>query len=150
MTGKIGTTGLLWALTALAAAALTLGACGGDEPEPEPAAPLTGEAAEIADLLRAKTALLWDIYNTYEVEKLEPLYEPGYWLDQVDSLRSNIRPFESRGLTFTAEETSSPREIEPGKWQIKHKARYSGGSVDMLFIYEKFGDEWLLTHAEAD
>ncbi len=138
-------------LAALAVGALALAACGGEEPEPEPAEPLTGEEAELAEHFREKTALLWEIYNEYDIDGLEPLYEPGYWEEQESTLKRNIKPFESRGVTFDPEETSAPREIEPGKWQLKQKAHISsGGSVNMKFIYEQFGDEWLLTHAEAD
>ena len=51
---------------------------------------------------------------------------------------------------ITAEETSPPREIEPGRWQIKQKASWDGGSVNMEFIYEQIDGEWLLTYAETD
>lgn len=61
-----------------------------------------------------------------------------------------MAPFESRGITFTAEETSSPRQIEPGRWELTHTARFGGGSVSMRFIYERFDGEWLLTYAEAE
>ena len=44
---------------------------------------------------------------------------------------------------------STPTEIAPGKWEIRQIARFSFGSVNMIFIYEEFDGEWLLTHAEA-
>ena len=109
-----------------------------------------GDPADLAAHLREKAMRLWEIYNTYDVDGLKVLYEESYWQEQEGSLRSNIRPFEQRGMTFEAEETSPPTEIEPGKWQIKHRARYPGGSVTMVFIFEQFDGEWLFTHAEVD
>ena len=40
-------------------------------------------------------------------------------------------------------------EIAPGKWETKHTARFDGGLVNMVFVYEQFGEDWLLTYAEA-
>ena len=65
-------------------------------------------------------------------------------------LERNMAPFKDRGTVFVAEETSPPREIEPGKWEVKHTARFGGSSVKMKFIYEQFDGEWLLTYAEVD
>ena len=126
-------------------------ACGGGDPEPPPpAGTLTAEQQEIATYLSARTMELWDVYNTYELEALRQFYEPSYWDSEREELRRNMGPFESRGTVFVAEETSPPREIEPGKWQIKHKARFNGSAIDMKFIYEQFDGEWLLTYAEVD
>lgn len=139
----------LWVLAALSLAALA--ACGGGEDEPPPPVePLSAEQQALADHLSARTMELWDVYNTYEVEELRQFYEESYWEDQKEELRRNMQPFESRGTVFTAEETSPPREIEPGKWELKHRARFNGSSVGMTFIYEQFDGEWLLTYAETD
>ncbi len=139
------------ALLVAALAVVALGACGGGEEEPPPPAePLSEEDAAIAAHISEKTMLLWDIYNEYDLEGLRALYEESYWEAEKAELESNMAPFRSRGIQFTAEETSPPMEIEPGKWQVKHKARFSGGSVNMKFIYEEFDGEWLLTYAETD
>ncbi len=136
-------------LAALALAALA--ACGGGDPEPPPTQePLTAEQAHIATYLSARTMYLWDVYNTYELEDLRQFYAPSYWETEQEDVRRNMEPFKGRGTVFVAEETSPPREIEPGKWEIKHKARWNGSSVDMKFIYEQFDGEWLLTYAEVD
>ena len=123
---------------------------GGEEEPPPPTEPLSEEDAELAAHLSEKTMLLWEYYNNYDLEALRTLYEPGYWLTEEDELRHNMEPFERRNIKFTAEETSPPTEIEPGIWQVKHTARFSGGSVKMKFLYEEFDGEWLLTHAETD
>jgi hypothetical protein len=144
-----GTSGWPWVLAALVLAVSA--ACGGGDPEPPPSAgTLTAEQQEIATYLSARTMELWDVYNTYELEALRPFYEASYWENEREELRRNMGPFASRGTVFVAEETSPPREIEPGKWQIKHKARFNGSSIDMKFIYEQFDGEWLLTYAEVD
>ncbi|MYB40982.1 MAG: hypothetical protein F4X76_02090 [Chloroflexi bacterium] len=129
-------------------------ACGGGEPEAPPPAPPArpiefGEA-EIAAYLSERTMELWVVYNRYHLQGLRAFYEESYWLEEEEELRRNMAPFESRGITFTAEETSPPRQIEPGKWELKHKVSFSGGSLNMRFIYERFDGEWLLTHAETD
>ena len=140
---------VLWVLSALGLAALV--ACGGGEDEASaPTEPLTGEQQELAAHLSEKAMELWDIYNTYEVEALRRFYEASYWEDEKEEIRRNMEPFRNRGTVFEAEETSPPREIEPGKWQLKHKVRYSGRSLDMTFVYEQFDGEWLLTYAEVD
>lgn len=139
-----------WLLAVLALAALA--ACGGGE-DSEPLSPtesLTAEQQEIVTYLSAKTMELWDVYNTYEVEALRRFYAASYWEHEQEDLRRNMEPFKGRGTVFIAEETSPPQEIEPGKWQIKHKARFNGSAVDMKFIYEQFDGEWLLTYAEVD
>ncbi len=145
-----GTVALVLVLAALAVAALA--ACGGDgDPEPPPPTEaLSAEDAELAAHLSEKTMLLWEYYNNYDLESLRTLYEPNYWLSEEEELEHNMEPFEKRNIKFTAEETSPPTEIEPGIWQVKHKARFSGGSLNMKFLYEQFDGEWLLTHAELD
>ena len=139
----------LWVLAVLAVAALA--ACGGGEEEPPPPIePLSAEQQALADHLSARAMELWDVYNTYEVDDLRQFYEESYWEDEREELRRNMEPFKNRGSVFKAEETSPPREIEPGKWQLKHRARYNGSSISMTFIYEQFDGEWLLTYAEVD
>ena len=59
-----------------------------------------------------------------------------------------MQPFINQNLTFTAEETSPPTEIAPGKWETKHTARFQGGLVNMVFIYEEFDGTWLLSFAK--
>lgn len=147
---RSGTVALVLALAALAVAVLA--ACGGGEdPEPPPPTePLSAEDAELAAQLSEKTMLLWEHYNNYDLESLRTLYEPSYWQSEEEQLRNDMKPFESRNIKFTPEETSPPTQIEPGKWQVKHTARFSGGSVKMKFIYEQFDGEWLLTYAEID
>ena len=139
----------LWVVAALALAALA--ACGGGEEEPRaPTEPLSAEQQELAAHLSARAMELWDVYNTYEVEDLRQFYEESYWENEKEELRRNMEPFKNRGTVFEAEETSAPTEIEPGKWQLKHKIRFSGRSISMTFVYEEFDGEWLLTYAEVD
>ena len=158
------------ALAAILALSLAVAACGGEEPTPTPAPAPTataapqveptsdenasGEAAagdpiDLPEHLREKTAQMWEVYNRHDAGGLAVFYEPSYWAEEEDEVRSKMQPFESRGLIITAEETSPPTEIEPGKWEIKQTARWNGGSVKMVFIYEEFGGEWLLTYAET-
>ena len=142
-------TSALWILVVLGWAALA--ACGGGEEEPTASTErLTAEQQELAAHLGERTMRLWDVYNTYEVEALREFYEASYWEDEREELRGNMEPFESRGTVFTAEETSPPAEIEPGRWRLTHRVRYNGRSLDMEFIYEQFDGEWLLTYAEVD
>ena len=136
-------------LTALSLVALA--ACGGgDEEPPALTEPLSAMQQEVADHLSARTMELWDVYNTYKIEDLRQFYEESYWEDEKEELRRNMEPFKNRGTVFEAEETSPPREIEPGKWQVKHRARFNGSSISMKFVYEQFDGEWLLTYAEVD
>ena len=108
------------------------------------------EEFDLGEHLREKTMQLWEVYNTYDVDGLRVFYEESYWNEQEEELRSNMEPFKNFGATITAEETSPPTEIEPGKWEIKHHGSFSMGSVDMVFIYEEFDGKWLLTHAESE
>lgn len=147
--GKRGAPRLLLALASLALAASA--ACGGGDPEPPPPQePLSPEQQEVATYLSARTMELWDVYNTYKPEDLRQFYAPSYWETEEEEVRRNMEPFKSRGTVFIAEETSPPREIEPGKWELKHRARFNGSAVLMKFIYEQFDGEWLLTYAEVD
>ena len=114
------------------------------------AEPASAEVFDLAEHLRDKTMQLWDVYNTYDVDGLKVFYEENYWNEQEEELRSNMRPFKSYGATITAEETSPPTEISPGKWEIKQDASFTGGSIKMVFIYEEFDGKWLLTHAENE
>ncbi|MCY3604111.1 MAG: hypothetical protein OXH12_13640 [Chloroflexi bacterium] len=146
---KSGTVGLLCVLAALAVAALA--ACGGGEDEPPPPTEaLSAEDAELAAYLSERTMELWEVYNTYVLDDLRQFYAASYWTTERQDLERNMAPFKDRGTVFVAEETSPPREIEPGKWEIKHTARFGGSSVKMKFIYEQFDGEWLLTYAEVD
>ena len=87
---------------------------------------------------------MWEAYNTHDLDVLKTFYEENYWNEKEEELRSDMRPFKTFGITITAEETSPPTEIAPGKWEIKHTGRF----VNMVFIYEEFGGDWLLTYAE--
>ena len=125
------------------------------QPAPTPAGNASGEAAsddpiDIVEHLREKTMRMWDAYNTHDPDALEVFYEENYWQKEKEELRANMQPFKSRGMTFTAEETSPPTEIAPGKWKTLHAASYAGGVVNMVFIYEQFGGDWLLTYAEVE
>ncbi len=153
------------ALAVVLALSLVLAACGGSDEEetrvqetPTPAQPATatpqaqsnpGESIDMAEHLREKTMRLWDVYNTHVPEDLEQFYSDDYWEEEKDDVRANMQPFKNMGLSFTAEETSPPTEIEPGKWELKQTARFQGGLVNMVFIYEEFDGEWLLTFAKA-
>ena len=160
------------ALAAIVALSLALAACG-EEPTPTPAPTPTATATpeaeptpadnasgepdatpdEPIDLpqhIREKTAQLWEVYNDYDADGLEVFYEPSYWAEEEKEVRSNLQPFRNFALEIRAEETSPPTEIEPGKWELRQTARWDGGSVKMVFIYEEFGGEWLLTYAETD
>ena len=145
-----GASWLLWIMAALAVVALAACGGGGEDEPPPPTEALSAEHQELATYLSARTMELWDVYNTYVLEDLRQFYEESYWATERMDLERNMEPFASRGTVFEAEETSPPREIEPGKWEVKHTARFGGSSVKMKFIYEQFDGEWLLTYAEVD
>lgn len=148
-TRKSRAIGLALILAAFAVAASV--ACGGGEDEPPPPQePLSEEDAELAAYLSERTMELWEVYNTYVLDDLRQFYAASYWTTERQDLERNMAPFKDRGTVFVAEETSPPREIEPGKWEVKHTARFGGSSVKMKFIYEQFDGEWLLTYAEVD
>ncbi|MDE2901289.1 MAG: hypothetical protein OXN15_09780 [Chloroflexota bacterium] len=166
------------ALPVVLALSLVLVACGGsgDEPaadeapaapstsqadqdEPAPAQPTSADAAasdadsssdlvDMVEHLRQKTFDLWEVYNTYDADALKAFYSDDYWSEKEEEVRSNMQPFKLFGVTISAEETSPPMEIEPGKWETRHTASFPLGSLKMVFIYEDFDGEWLLTYAE--
>ena len=118
-----------------------------EEPTGEDAA---DEPIDVAAHLSEKTMRLWDVYNEHDPDALAVFYSEDYWQEEVDEIRANMQPFKNLGLTFTAEETSPPTEIEPGKWELKHTARFQGGLVNMVFIYEEFDGDWRLTYAKPE
>ena len=91
---------------------------------------------------------LWEVYNTHDADALEVFYEENYWKEQEEEIRSNMESFRNFGMAINAQEMTPPTEIAPGKWETEHSGRFSGGSVHMVFIYEQFDGEWLLTYAE--
>lgn len=136
-------------------------AAAASEPEPasesapvETPAPASGSASsdppvDIAAYLSQRTMDFWDAYNTHDLDKLKVFYTEDYWNQQRESIESNMQPFKLFGASITGEETEAPTVIEPGKWRIRHLGKFTLGSVNMLFIYEEFDGEWLLTYAEA-
>ncbi len=158
------------ALAGILALSLALAACGGsaeETPVPTPAAteaprveptpteeaaeqPASDESADIGAHLSEKTMRLWDVYNMHDPDALEVFYSEDYWQEEVEVVRANMEPFRNLGITFTAEETSPPTEIAPGRWEIKHAARYQGGLINMVFIYEEFAGDWRLTYAKPE
>ena len=92
---------------------------------------------------------VWEVYNTYDVDALSTLYEASYWAEKEDEVRANMRPFRTFGAKVDAEETSPPTEIAPGQWEVRHTGSFPFGSVKMIFIWQEFDGEWLLTYAEA-
>lgn len=124
------------------------------EVEPTPAEDASGDAAsgntvDVAEHLSEKTMQMWEVYNEHDLDALKAFYEENYWKEQEDEIRSNMQPFKTFKVTITGEETSPPMEIAPGKWEIRHIARFPLGSLDMVFIYEEFEGDWLLTYAES-
>ncbi len=137
------------------------------EPTPTPTATATPEASptptetasgatdssdpvDLVVYLREKTMAMWDVYNTHDADALAAFYEPGYWAEEEDEVRANMRPFRTFGAKIEAEETSPPTEIEPGRWETRHTASFPFGSVKMIFIWEQFDGVWLLTYAEVE
>ena len=118
------------------------------QPEPTPGEVPSSDSADISELLREKTTLFWEAYNSYELDALKTFYEENYWNEQEAEIQSNMQPFKSFGMKITAEETSPPTEIAPGKWEIRQTASFSVGSITMVFVYEDFEGAWLLTYAE--
>lgn len=108
----------------------------------------SADASDLVQYLSKKTMQLWEAYNAYDLDALKVFYEESYWEEQEEEVRSNMQPFKDMGVTFTPEETSPPTETAPGEWEVKHTVRFSGGAVNMVFIYEQFGEDWLLTYAE--
>lgn len=103
------------------------------------------EPVDLVEHLREKTMRLWDVYNMHDPDALEVFYEPNYWEEEVEEIRSNMQLFRNRNLIITAEETSPPTEIAPGKWETRHTASFTGGQLNMVFIFEEFEGEWLIT-----
>ena len=110
----------------------------------------SGDAVNLVQHLRERTMAMWDVYNTYDADTLATFYEPGYWAEEEDEVRANIRPFRTFGAKVDPEETSPPTEIEPGRWETRHTGSFPFGSVKMIFIWEQFDGEWLLTYAEVE
>lgn len=108
----------------------------------------SGSAIDVAAYLSERTMQVWDVYNTHDPDMLKELYAPEYWAEQEDAVRDNMRPFRTFGISIRGEETSPPTEIEPGKWEVRHTGHFPLGTIAMIFIWEEFDGEWLLTYAE--
>lgn len=124
------------------------------QPEPTPAESASGEVAssdplDIAEYLLEMINQFWETYNNYDIDTLKTFYEESYWNEQEAEVQSNMQPFKNFNLSITPEEPTKPTEVAPGKWEIRQTASFSGGSVKMIFIYEEFDGDWLLTYAEA-
>lgn len=123
-------------------------------PEPTAAASdadgeaVSGAAVDLVAYLSERTMHLWDVYNTHDPDLLKALYAPEYWAEQEDSIRDDMRPFRTFGIQIRGEETSPPTEIAPGKWEVRHAGHFPLGTIAMIFIWEEFDGEWLLTYAE--
>ena len=122
--------------------------------EPTPADSASGEAAsgyptDVAGHISGRTMELWEVYNTHDLDALKAFYEENYWKEKEEEIRSDMQPFKTFGISIKGEETSPPTEIAPGKWEIRHTGSFPLGSVDMIFIYEEFEGDWLLTYAES-
>lgn len=115
-----------------------------------PAEAASGGAPDLVEHLRERTMQMWAVYNTYDVDALGTFYEESYWQEEEDEVRANLRPFRTFGAKIDPEETSPPTEIAPGKWETRHDASFPFGSVKMIFIWEEFDGEWLLTYAEPE
>ncbi len=115
---------------------------------PTEAASAPAESFDVAAHLSARTMELWDVYNTHDLDALKAFYAEAYWAEKAEEVESEMQPFRTFGISITGEEISAPMEVEPGKWEVWHDANFTLGSLTMLFIYEEFDGEWLLTYAE--
>ena len=132
------------------AAAQTATATATPQAAATPAEAASGGAPDLVEHLRERTMQMWAVYNTYDVDALGTFYEESYWQEEEDEVRANLRPFRTFGAKIDPEETSPPTEIAPGKWETRHDASFPFGSVKMIFIWEEFDGEWLLTYAEPE
>ena len=124
------------------------------QPEPTPTESASGqsdssESLDIVEHLLETTSQFWETYNNYDIDTLKTFYEESYWSEQEAEVQSNMQPFKNFNLSITPEEATTPTEVAPGKWEIRQTASFAVGSVKMLFIYEEFDGDWLLTYAEA-
>lgn len=115
----------------------------------EAASAQSDDSSDIAEHLRQRTMELWEVYNKHDIDGLKAFYEEDYWNEQEEEIRSSIQLFKLLGVQISVEETSPPTEMEPGKWETRHKGSFPLGSLNMVFIYEEFDGEWLLTYAES-
>ena len=118
------------------------------ESAPTESAAASDAPFDVAAHLSARTMELWDVYNTHDLDALKAFYAEAYWAEKAEEVESEMQPFRTFGISITGEETSAPMEVEPGKWEVWHDANFTLGSLTMLFIYEEFDGEWLLTYAE--
>ena len=93
---------------------------------------------------------LWDVYNTHDVDALKAFYEESYWQKRKEDIQSDMQPFKIFGMTITAEEAAPPREIAPGKWEIRHLGSFGVGTVNMVFVYEEVDGEWMIIFDEGE
>lgn len=105
---------------------------------------------DIGEHLRERTGLMWEAYNSHDLDKLRVFYEESYWREQEETVASNMRPFRTFGVAIQPEETSPPTEIAPGRWEVRHTGHFPLGSVKMIFIWEESDGAWLLTYAEPE
>ena len=109
------------------AAATTSDATAEEAPTPASDGP-----SDLVEHLRQKTMDLWEVYNTHKPDDLKVFYEENYWNDQAESIRADMQPFRLFDIQISAEETSPPTEIEPGKWETKHTASFPLGEIHMV------------------
>ena len=120
---------------------------------PESAAPESASApadapSDTAEVIRQRMADLWEVYNTYDGEARSAFYEESYWAEREEKVLGDLANFDRFNVKINPEELTPPTEIAPGKWETKQRGYFLGGSVDVVFIFEEFDGEWLLTHAE--
>ena len=115
---------------------------------PESASAPTAGLSDPTEHIRQRMAHLWEVYNLYDGEALKALYEENYWAEREEQVLYDLANFEKFELEITPEELTPPTETAPGKWETAHRGYFLGGSVDVVFVFEKFDGEWLPTHAE--
>ena len=91
---------------------------------------------------------LWEVYNTYDGEALSAFYEESYGAEREEKVLGDLANFDRFNVKINPEELTPPTEIAPGKWETKQRGHFVIGSVDVVFVFEEFDGEWLLTLAE--
>ena len=125
---------------------------------PQPEATATAAASEestpppvdVVEQVRARTEAMWEVYNSHDADALAAFYEPGFWEQDEEEVRANMRPFRTFGVTIRAEETSPPTEIAPGQWEIRQTGHFPLGSIKLVFVWQEFDGVWLLIHTAAE
>jgi hypothetical protein len=129
------------------APATTLPTSPPSSPNEEALKPTTGDG-DAVESIRETAFLYWEVFNSYEAERVLAFLEPGYRATEEDLIRRDIGLMKLFGVKLGVSEESAPALMESGEWEMYLRMDTPTGTKRIRMNFAPNGDGWWITFSD--